>query len=96
MTLLGQGASISLSLSYIVWRSPDAHHTGHVSTMAQGFGYLIAGLGPIGLGALRAVSGGWTLPLAALGALLVLQLLAGIHASRERHVLEGSRKPETA
>src|SRR5699024_4899825 len=29
MTLLGmgQGAAISLSLSFIVWRSPDAHHT---------------------------------------------------------------------
>lgn len=48
MTLLGlgQGASISLSLTYIVWRSPDTHHTGQLSTMAHGFGYLLAGLGP--------------------------------------------------
>ncbi|MPV51163.1 MFS transporter [Pseudactinotalea sp. HY160] len=88
MTLLGlgQGAAISLALSYIVWRSPDAHHTGQVSTMAQGFGYLLAGLGPIGLGALRSATGGWTVPIAALGVMLVAQLIAGVAASRPRLV----------
>jgi len=89
MTLLGlgQGASISLSLSYIAWRSPDARHTAHVSTMAQGFGYLLASLGPIGIGAVHAVSGDWTVPLIMLAALLVPQVITGAAASRERHVL---------
>ncbi|MBE1610204.1 MFS transporter [Actinopolymorpha pittospori] len=89
MTLLGlgQGAAISLALSYIVWRSPDTHHTGQVSTMAQGFGYLFAGLGPIGLGALHTLTHGWGVPLLGLGALMVLQLVVGIPASRDRHVL---------
>lgn len=91
---LGQGASLSLSLSYIVWRSPDTHHTGHVSTMAQGFGYLLAGLGPIGIGALHSSTQGWSVPLAALGALLVAQLAVGAVASRNRHVRSrrGTRK----
>lgn len=64
MTLLGlgQGAAMSLSLSYIVWRAPDAVHTGHLSTLAQGFGYLLAAVGPIGLGALRTFTGTWTIP----------------------------------
>ncbi|GAB6900034.1 CynX/NimT family MFS transporter [Kineosporia succinea] len=83
---LGQGASISLALTYIVWRSPDAAHTGHVSTMAQGIGYLFAGLGPLGIGYLHSVSGEWALPIAALGVLLVVQLVAGLLASRDRHV----------
>jgi MFS transporter, CP family, cyanate transporter len=89
MTLLGlgQGASISLSLSYIAWRSPDARHTAQVSTMAQGFGYLTASLGPIGIGAIHTVSGNWTVPLTVLAALLVPQLIAGALASRERLVL---------
>ncbi|HEY1818618.1 MAG TPA: MFS transporter [Trebonia sp.] len=89
MTLLGlgQGASLSLSLSYIAWRSPDTGHTGHVSTMAQGFGYLLASAGPIGIGAIHAVSGGWTVPLIVLAALLVPQLIFGAMASRERYVL---------
>ena len=79
---LGQGASISLSLTYIVWRSPDTHHTGHLSTMAQGFGYLLAGLGPLALGAVHALTGGWDVPLVVLGVLLIAQLSAGIVASR--------------
>lgn len=88
MTLLGlgQGAAISLSLSYIVWRSPDTHHTGHVSTMAQGFGYLFAGLGPIGLGWLHTITGSWSVPLIALVVLLVFQLIIGGFASQDRHV----------
>jgi CP family cyanate transporter-like MFS transporter len=91
MTLLGlgQGASISLSLSYIAWRSPDSRHTAHVSTMAQGFGYLLASLGPIGIGAIHSASGNWTVPLIVLAALLVVQLVSGAVASQERHVLAG-------
>ena len=89
MTLLGlgQGASISLSLSYIAWRSSDARQTAQVSTMAQGFGYLLASLGPIAIGAIHAASGSWTVPLVVLAALLVPQLVAGVLASRERQVL---------
>ncbi|RIJ70760.1 MFS transporter [Nakamurella silvestris] len=89
MTLLGlgQGASIALSLSYIVLRSPDAHHTAHVSTMAQGTGYLVAGLGPLGLGVLHSAVGGWAVPLTALIVLTVAQSVAGAAAGRERHVL---------
>lgn len=88
MTLigLGQGATISLSLTFIVWRSPDAHHTGHLSTMSQGFGYLIAGLGPIGIGAVHAATGEWKVPMVVLGVALVVQLLAGIVASRPEHI----------
>jgi CP family cyanate transporter-like MFS transporter len=88
---LGQGAAISLALSFIVWRSPDPHHTGQLSTLAQGAGYLVAGLGPFGLGAVHAATGGWRVPLAALGAVLVLQTAAGVAASRDRHVLRPGR-----
>jgi CP family cyanate transporter-like MFS transporter len=84
---LGQGATISLALTYIALRSPDPRHTAQLSTMAQGAGYLIASAGPFGLGALHDLTGGWTVPLLALGALLVPQLLAGLAASQERHVL---------
>jgi CP family cyanate transporter-like MFS transporter len=87
---LGQGAAISLSLTYIVLRSPDARHTAHVSTMAQGTGYLVAGLGPVALGALHSLTGGWVVPIVALLVLLVPQLVTGAAASRERHVLSAS------
>lgn len=83
---LGQGGAISLSLTYIVWRSPDTHHTGRLSTMAQGFGYLFAGLGPIGLGALHVLTGEWIFPLTVLGVLLIAQLLAGVIANQNKYV----------
>lgn len=92
MTLLGlgQGASVSLALTYIVWRSPDAQHTSQLSTMAQGFGYLFAGLGPIGIGFLYGLTKGWTVPLIVLGLLLVAQLVAGVRAARPVHILENA------
>lgn len=98
MTLLGlgQGASISLSLSYIVWRSPDTQHTSQLSTASQGFGYLLAGLGPLGIGAIYGATGNWTLPLVALGVLLTAQLVAGIVASRPVHILSDSHDPTVA
>ena len=88
MTLLGlgQGAAIALSLTYIVLRAPDARHTAHLSTMAQGVGYLLAGFGPLGLGILHAAVGGWVVPVLALVLLLAVQAVAGSAASRERHV----------
>ncbi|HVX20178.1 MAG TPA: MFS transporter [Acidimicrobiales bacterium] len=88
---IGQGIGLSLALSYIALRSPDVHHTGQLSTMAQGGGYLIACLGPVGLGVLHAASGGWTVPMLALTALALAQLAAGVGASRDRHVLAGPR-----
>ena len=89
MTCLGlaQGACISLAIHYIVARSPDHQHAGQLSAMAQGFGYLLACAGPVALGAIHNLTGGWAVPLAALTALLGPQLTAGLYASRDRHVL---------
>jgi MFS transporter, CP family, cyanate transporter len=86
---LGQGAAISLALGYIVARSPDHAHTAQLSTMAQGGGYLIACLGPLGLGLLHSATGGWAVPMLSLTAILAVELIAGVQASRDRHVLSG-------
>jgi len=88
---LGQGAAISLALGYIVARSPDHAHTGQLSTMAQGTGYLIACVGPLGLGLLHSATGSWTVPILALTAVLAIELIAGLLASRDRHVLAPRR-----
>ncbi|WP_428934633.1 MFS transporter [Streptomyces sp. ACT015] len=81
---LGQGAAISLALSFIVWCAPDAAHASALSTLAQGTGYLVAALGPFGLGAIHGLTDGWTVPMAALGAVLAAQLAAGLLAARAR------------
>jgi len=98
MTLLGigQGISISLAIAFIVARAPDVQHTAHLSTMAQGVGYLIASAGPVGIGALHDLTGGWTVPMLALIVILIPLLVAGLTASRDRHILETVPRDGTA
>lgn len=89
MTLLGfaQGAQLALSLSFIVWRSPSVPMTSKVSTMAQGFGYILAAAGPIGMGALHSFSGGWTVPIIALLCVYAVLFAVSVLAAREGFVL---------
>lgn len=84
MVLLGvaQGAALSLALTFIVARAPDTARAAELSGMAQTVGYLVAGLGPFALGALRDASGRWTLPLLVLAAVLAPQLASGLGAAR--------------
>jgi len=84
---LGQGMCLGLALSFIVARARNVHHTAYLSTMAQSAGYLIASVGPFGLGILHDLTGGWTVPMLALTAVLVPLLMAGLGASRDRHIL---------
>jgi CP family cyanate transporter-like MFS transporter len=54
--------------------------------MAQGFGYLIAGLGPFLFGLLHDVSTGWTVPWLMFLVVYVLQIIVGALAGRNRVV----------
>ncbi|MDL5157732.1 MFS transporter [Actinomycetospora termitidis] len=83
---LGQGVGISLGLTLITLRSPDAAHTSQLSGMAQGVGYVIAAAGPLGLGAIHDATGSWTWPVVALLVMLVPLTVAGLGAARDRHV----------
>jgi MFS transporter, CP family, cyanate transporter len=88
MTILGigQGMAISLALSFIVARARDVHQAAHLSTMAQSVGYLIASVGPLSVGVLHDVTGGWTVPMLALTAVLIPLLIAGLGASRDKYI----------
>jgi CP family cyanate transporter-like MFS transporter len=87
---LGQGLGLTLALGFIVGRAPDSHHAAHLSAMAQGAGYLIAASGPFLVGALHAITDGWTAPLIVLLASLVPMTFVGFVACREGHVLAGA------
>lgn len=89
MTLLGlaQGALLSLCLSFIVWRSPSVHLTSRLSTMAQGYGYIIAAAGPFGMGALHSLTEGWTVPIIALLCVFAVLFAVSIPAARDVFVL---------
>ncbi|GAA3738439.1 MFS transporter [Leifsonia bigeumensis] len=93
MVLLGlaQGAGLGLGLTFIVLRSPDAAHATKLSGMSQSWGYLLAAIGPLALGALHDLSGAWVVPVLLLFVMLVPQAMAAWLAGRPG--LVGERRP---
>jgi MFS transporter, CP family, cyanate transporter len=79
---IGQGASFPLGLTLMVLRTRTPAVTQQLSSMAQGFGYLIAAGGPLLTGLLHSLTGHWTVPLAVLIALLAPQAIAGLAVAR--------------
>lgn len=80
---IGQGGSFSLALTLLVLRTSTADLAARLSAMAQGFGYSLAALGPLGVGLMLEVGislqGLWL----GLMAMVVLALTAGLLAGRD-------------
>jgi len=83
---LGAGTGFPLVLTLFVLRARDVRHTAALSGMAQSVGYTLAAIGPLAIGALHDVSGGWTLPLAVLALLGIPELIAALAAARPGYV----------
>lgn len=76
--LLGFGLCIFPLIMVVISRSGEnAAETTALSTLAQSTGYLLATTGPFATGLLHSVTGGWTLPLAMMLALALVQILVG-------------------
>jgi MFS transporter, CP family, cyanate transporter len=86
---LGQGASLGLGIFYTMARAPDPVVAASLSAFAQGAGYLIASAGPLLIGFVHTATGGWTVPVALLLGIAVLQLITGWLAGRDRTVPAG-------
>ncbi|MHA3021499.1 CynX/NimT family MFS transporter [Mycobacterium sp. BMJ-28] len=85
--LLGLGMSVfSLALTVIALRSRNAADTARLSGMAQGIGYLLAGVGPFLFGVLHDMTGGWTVSWGLVLAVYAVQLVTGAMAGRNRYV----------
>ncbi|MGW5668039.1 MFS transporter [Micromonospora sp. NPDC003776] len=82
---LGQGA-FPLILTTIGLRARTAEGTVALSAFAQSTGYVIAALGPLLVGILYEVTGGWTAPLGFLLGALVVQTTAGMVIARPRYI----------
>ncbi|WP_104785477.1 MULTISPECIES: CynX/NimT family MFS transporter [Streptomyces] len=83
LTGLGGGACLVLALTFQGQRAADASQAAALASMAQSVGYLVAAVGPLLLGALRELTGGWTLPLLLLVALTLIQAAVGAGAGRD-------------
>lgn len=82
----GSGSAVALALSLIVLRAPDSRQVANLSAMAQGVGYLLAGMGPWLFGWLHDRTGHWDASLALLIGCTLLHLVSGLGAGRARHV----------
>ncbi|WP_051232288.1 MFS transporter [Pseudonocardia asaccharolytica] len=69
---IGLGAGFPLGLAVIAWRTPDGASSAATSGLALGVGYAAAGLGPLLMGVLIDLTGGFP---AAIGVLLAAGLL---------------------
>jgi len=86
---LFSGASLGVALTLMAERARDHQAASALSGMAQSVGYLFAALGPIAFGAAHAATGGWTLSLCLLLAVMAGQAVVGGFAGRDRFVLDG-------
>ena len=75
-------ATFPLALTMIGLRARTTGGTAALSALTQSLGYLLAALGPFGMGLLRDLSGGWTVPLLVLTALSVPLAIVGDSVAR--------------
>jgi MFS transporter, CP family, cyanate transporter len=85
----GQGACLALGIYYTMARAPDPVIAASLSAFAQGAGYLIASAGPLLIGLVHTATGSWTVPVALLLGVAVLQLITGWLAGRDQTVPAG-------
>lgn len=83
---IAQGASISLALALLGFRTVTHQQAAQLSGMTQSVGYLLASVGPVLIGSLYDHSHSWTLPISVLIGVNVVMILVGLEAGRNRHV----------
>ncbi|MGW0737714.1 CynX/NimT family MFS transporter [Streptomyces sp. NPDC002851] len=79
---LGLGGVLSLGITYMSLCVRSTRDAGLLSAMSQCVGYLLAAVGPTAFGAVRDVTGAWTVGLVALVVLAVPMGLTGALAGR--------------
>jgi len=82
----GSGASMMLGLTFIGLRTKRSGDAEALSGMVQCVGYLMAAMGPLLLGKVHDVSGGWTVPLLMTAAIAVAGAWTGLAAGRNVHL----------
>ncbi|MQY05385.1 CynX/NimT family MFS transporter [Actinomadura macrotermitis] len=91
---IATGSAFPLAYTLLGLRSASPAVAARLSGMAQTGGYLLAGLGPLAVGVLHSVTGGWQVSLGLLLALTVPEVVFGVLASRPGIVRPSSTAPE--
>ena len=83
---LGMACTFPLSLNLISTRASSPRLTTSLSTLVQGYGYLLSAVGTFAFGWLRDMSGNWTLSIWVMVALTAVQALSSFLAGGKRHI----------
>ena len=84
--LAGNACFIRVCVEHVCGLSDAPEGTAVLSGFTQSVGYLIAAVGPFGVGLLYGATGGWTIPLSVLTLLVVPQLVTGLMIARPSYV----------
>jgi MFS transporter, CP family, cyanate transporter len=79
---LGMGGNLSLALTVLTQIAPSPREASSYTGMAFLVGYATAALGPVALGGLHDVTGGYTVPFLTLGVLGIVTTAVGVTAAR--------------
>ncbi|MET9066305.1 CynX/NimT family MFS transporter [Streptosporangium sandarakinum] len=82
---IGMG-SFPLALTMLALRTRTPEATAALSGFGQSVGYLIAGAGPLLVGVMHEATGGWATSYLLLIAVVLVQLVAGWYAGRDRYL----------
>jgi CP family cyanate transporter-like MFS transporter len=83
VTGVGAGTLFFLALAFFSLRAADSRSSASLSGMGQSLGYLFAAAGPVAIGALHDVTGGWSVPLGVLAGLAAVHTVVGMRAGRD-------------
>jgi CP family cyanate transporter-like MFS transporter len=86
----GEGAALALAVYFTVARAPDPVASASLSAFTQGAGYLVAAPGPLAIGFLHTATGGWSIPVVVLLAVMAAELVVGWPAGRPATLPEAS------
>jgi MFS transporter, CP family, cyanate transporter len=88
LTVFGASLGITFILAFalIGLRTTDHRQAASLSAMAQTAGYLIAATGPIAFGLLHDLTAGWTVPMAGLVTVTVIEAAVALGAGRRGSV----------
>jgi MFS transporter, CP family, cyanate transporter len=80
------GMTFILAFALIGMRASDHRRAASLSTMSQATAYLIAAIGPVGFGWIHDHTIGWTVPMASLFAVAMIQAAVGFVAGRQGQI----------
>lgn len=84
----GSGMTLSIALTFIGLRTPDADHAADLSMMSQSVGYTIAATGPIITGFVHDQTGSWPTAFTLILASVVVLTFVGLGGGKDRLVTD--------